>query len=91
MKKSKKNKGLIEKESTPNTTQKKKPWWVKKLNLISIEVSLSKEVIDMLNKLAEQRHMTRNALLRNIVIFEWLEENAQELIANSNIYGDNYI
>ena len=50
-----------------NEKQDRKANGVKKLNMKSIEVSLPPKVLDLLNKLAEQRCMTRNQLIRFMI------------------------
>ena len=68
-----------------NEKQDRKANGVKKLNMKSIEVSLPPKVLDLLNKLAEQRCMTRNQLIR-FMIWEWLEENVQSMIKEELVY-----
>lgn len=72
--------------NTENKQNNNPRWnWVKKLNMKSIEVSLPPKVLDLLNKLAEQRCMTRNQLIR-FMIWEWLEENVQSMIKEELVY-----
>lgn len=68
-----------------NQKQNRKRNGVKKLNMKSIEVSLPPEILDLLNKLAEQRYMTRNQMIR-LMIWEWLEENVPAMIKEELIY-----